>query len=210
MAIRSFNAFIEEKSVVEPLAILFVENDIDVEEFCDFVLESAEEGRTEDQILNEFLGALRDMLGGAANAAKSSFGNVGAGIGKGANAAAGAVGNAARQGANAVGGVARQGLNAAAQGANAVGGAIKQGANAVGQAAKNSAQPVVNSYMQGAQGSKIKQTVSALNSLTQQLQGMQLKQGPQMVGVLKKIQMVLQRELQNTQGDATYRLGQNA
>lgn len=170
---RKFNEFVQEKDTLEPLATILLEKGIDVVQFCDIFLETAEKTQDEEVILNELLSTLANMGRGAMNAVGNAFGSVAKGVGQGAAAAGRYVGNAAQN----------------------------AGANL-----QQSAQPIANSYMQGAQGGQIKQATATLQSLQQQLKAMKFIH-PEVDTMLRRIYLTLQRGSQNLQGNNNLRFG---
>lgn len=188
---RTFNEYVQEKDTLEPLATILLENGIDVEEFSQLFLELATENKDEEVILNELLNTIANMGRGAMNAIRGAFGSVG---------------QSAGQGMNRLGQGAAQLGNKVASGAQALGQKAMQAPGMAGKAIAKSAQPVVNSYMQGSQSGQIKQAIGTLQNLHQQLTSMKFV-NPEVNHMFQRIFLTLQKGAENLKSNSASRFG---
>lgn len=156
------------------LAEFFVENEIDVEKFCDKVLYLAQNDKLDEDNLLEFWGGIPGM----ARNVMGKFGGLGAlggaaarGIGNAASAVGGAVGNAAGAVGRGIGNAASAVGNTALNAGKAVTGAVGNAASAVGGAVGNAAKGVANTYTQGRDAAVKAQAVKQVQDRLQALYG---------------------------------------
>lgn len=227
----------QEKKECEALVQALVEAEIDVYDFCDYVLEMLEQDRlTEESLYNEL--GMRNMLGGVSNLAgkaarvmgmgRTAGGMAGDAIGNAASAVGQGVANKYNQAAGAVGNAASsvgQGIaNKYNQAKQAIGGQVNKATSAMGNAASAVGQGVANKYNQAA--GAVSGVMGKINQGGQQSENAEyLKQAANAVMALQKqlqgfgynagfltkamapIMQMIQHDQQQNQAQPGYKIG---
>lgn len=183
---RTFSEFVETRTLHD-FATQLVENDVDVDEFCNYVKNVATTFElSEAQLYNELRAGLGNLLRQGLGAA----GNAARGVGS-------AIGNAASRVGNAVGNAAQAGMNAA-----------RNAGTAVGNAAQAGMTNVRNSYMQGENQQKIQVAMQKIQDLQKFLVSLGIASPDRVQAAFQKLVQQLQGASQNIANNPAARFGQ--